>query len=75
MARAWNRLVLREDVAVVVEQRDDARVLPEVAIEDLQARQIGRNLPTLCVWAWPMRTCLTTAVGVEHQEPFVAAAE
>ena len=41
MAGARNDLVLREDLPVVIEDRDDAGVAPEVGDGDLQTVEIG----------------------------------
>ena len=45
MARAGDQLLLRQDIAVGIEQRDDAGVPPEVGDVDLQARHDRAVLP------------------------------
>ena len=63
------------DVAVLIEQRDDAGVLPEVDTMNCRPGMSVRNFPTLGLWAWPDPHVLQDlAAHVEHHEALVAAA-
>src|SRR5689334_18864322 len=71
-----NRLVLREDVAIRIEQGDNARIFPEVYRHVLQTRQISAvfgNARALCVSdAYVLQDF---PLMVKDDQTFVAAAD
>ena len=69
-----DRLFLGQEVAVGIEQGDDAGVLPEVDAHELQARQVGAELADAGgLGVTDPHVLEDRAAAVEHQEPFVAA--
>ena len=73
-AAGMDRLLLVQEVAVVVEQRDDAGVLPEVDAHQLQPGPVGQVLADAGgLGVADPHVLQDRAAAVEHQEPLVAA--